>query len=80
MPCVRAFGRPGHKLVQNEAAQIARLRKTARSTNLPWYELPQLPRWVQKNHDALALLEQKLHNTHALSTNLRLALTRVRLR
>jgi hypothetical protein len=76
----RPFGRPGHKLVQNEALDIARLRKAAATNGLPWYEQPRLPRWVIKNHDAIAFLERKLHNTHDLAENLELARTRVTLR
>ena len=76
----RVFGRPGHKLVQVEAQQVAELRRSARRNGGEWYEQPKLPRWVRKNHDELALLEQKLHNHHHLRENLRLALTRVRLR
>jgi hypothetical protein len=76
----RPFGRPGHKLVQNEAVEIARLRRAAAANGLPWYEQPKLPRWVQNNHDAIALLEQKLHNTHDLATNFELARTQVSLR
>jgi hypothetical protein len=76
----RAFGRPGHKLVQNEATQLARLKIAARVRGGAWYDQPQPPRWVQKNHDALVLLDRKLHNNHEPEENLRLALTRVMLR
>jgi hypothetical protein len=75
----RVFGRPGHKLVQVEADQIRKLRSAARTNGIFWYEQPRPPNWVRKNHDALAFLERKLHNSHALAENLKLALTRVRL-
>jgi hypothetical protein len=75
----REFGRPGHKLVQVEAQQIADLRLAARREGGEWYLQPKAPRWVRKNSQEIELLERKLHNQHQLAENLRLALTRVRL-
>jgi signal transduction histidine kinase len=86
----RPFGRPGHKLVQVEAAQLAQLRReVARararpdalaSAQVPWYALRKAPRWVRSNRPALAVLEQKLHNRHELRENLALASTKIVLR
>lgn len=76
----RAFGRPGHKLVQIEAAQLVRLKIAAQTDGGNWYDQPNPPRWVKKNRDALIVLDKKLHNHHELEENLRLALTRVQLR
>lgn len=75
----RPFGRPGHKLVQNEAAQLAKLKTAASANGSPWYDQLKRPRWVQKNHDVLVPLEQKLHNEHDLGQNLKLASMRLRL-
>jgi hypothetical protein len=82
----REFGRPGHKLIQVEAAQMVQLKKLARSrgaaspTPKSWYELPNVPGWVRSNRETLALLEQKLHNQHDLVQNLRLASMRLKLK
>lgn len=76
----RHFGRPGHKLVQVEAAQMAKLKLLARTNGFAWYEQSKLPKWVAKNHDVLELLDQKLHNQHDLGPNLKLALTKLTLR
>jgi hypothetical protein len=76
----RHFGRPGHKLVQNEAAQMARLKILARTQGGEWYAQARTPRWVQKNQAVLAQLDRKLHNQHDLAENLKLALTTLTLK
>jgi hypothetical protein len=75
----REFGRPGHKMVQVEAAQIVQLRRSVQGSGRLWYERANAPDWVQKNRPALAVLERKLHNQHDWSENLTLATTRVKL-
>lgn len=77
----RPFGRPGHKYVQQEAAELAALRQRAAQTAPPvaWYERKDAPPWVRANRPALAVLERKLRNRHAPLENLELALTRVAL-
>jgi hypothetical protein len=76
----RAFGRPGHKLVQVEAGDLVRLKRAARKKGAVWYELPNAPRWVQDNRAVLAILEQKLHNQHIFTRNLELASMRLKLK
>jgi hypothetical protein len=76
----RPFGRPGHKLVQNEAAQMARLKISAQPKGTEWYDEPKAPRWVLKNREVLVLLDQKLHNQHDLVQNAKLASLRLKLR
>jgi len=76
----RPFGRPGHKLVQNEAAQMARLKISARLKGTEWYDEPKAPRWVLKNREVLVLLDQKLHNQHDLLQNSKLAAVRLKLK
>jgi hypothetical protein len=76
----RPFGRPGHKLVQNEALQMAKLKRAARQNSTPWYDDPKPPRWVQKNRAVLAQLDQKLHNNHNLLKNLSLATSNLQLK
>jgi hypothetical protein len=79
------FGRPGHKYVQRHAAHLRRLhvddaRDPGRGLVDAWMRHPKVPTWIRRNEAALRLLEQKTYNRHNLGENLRLALTRVRLR
>jgi hypothetical protein len=76
------WGRPGHRLVQNEAAQLAQIyrrygsfrgdgmfRRAARDRHAP--------RWVQQHLDVLDIIERKVSNHHTWRENLSLATTKV---
>lgn len=76
----RKFGRPGHKLVQNEAGELAQLKRWARAKGTEWYNFPNAPRWVRDNQETLALLEEKLHNEHHFGRNFELARMHLKLK
>ena len=76
--------RPGHPRGGNERArEIAFIREHyphgPRVGMFAWaVEVGEsrLP-WVRENQEALALIERRMYNTHSLSQNLRLALTKI---
>jgi hypothetical protein len=80
------FGRPGHKFVQDYAADLVRFEKLAvrggrRSIDIRyWLEQRRVPRWIRRNSKGLLVLEAKMQNQHDLRANLGLALTPVHLR
>lgn len=76
----RTFGRPGHKLVQIEAGELVQLKRAARAKGTEWYNLPNAPRWVRDNREALPRLEEKLHNQHHFFRNFELARMRLKLK
>ena len=66
-----------HKQVRSEARELKQL--LARAGGAPWWQQPRAPAWVRDNRASLAILDEKLHNRHRLTENLRLALTPLRL-
>jgi hypothetical protein len=76
------WGRPGHRLVQNEAAQLAQLyRRYGRFRGDGMFRRAvrerRAPRWVQANLDVLDVIERKVSNHHAWRENLSLATTKI---
>jgi hypothetical protein len=80
-----ARGRPGHKLVKNQAVQLAAFRRhdgirRERGAIARWLEMKDAPKWVRRNRAALLVIEQKAYNRHRFWENLTLARTRIELR
>jgi hypothetical protein len=74
------FGRPGHKLVQGNAAELAMIYSRyghERGVFRRAAAQRRTPRWIRRNLEPLELIERKIYNRHDLFENLRLALTPV---
>ncbi|HEX2678905.1 MAG TPA: hypothetical protein VHM19_19775 [Polyangiales bacterium] len=79
------FGRPGHKLVEDKAYDLARWRRADRfrhdaASTTRWLKQKRVPRWVKKNADSMKLIDRKIYNRHRFGENLRLALTHITFR